>query len=72
MVEQLHKSTSQFTLLISNAVLGAFLFGYSTSYMNPAIHTADVQFDIKGKDEGGNETTKSLINGLINGNKKQQ
>ncbi|CAD8076477.1 unnamed protein product [Paramecium primaurelia] len=58
MSEQLHKSTSQFTLLISNAVLGAFFFGYSVSYMNPAIKTADTQFDITNN--------KDLINGLIN------
>ncbi|CAK91340.1 unnamed protein product (macronuclear) [Paramecium tetraurelia] len=58
MSEQQHKSTSQFALLISNAVLGAFFFGYSVSYMNPAIKTADTQFGITND--------KDLINGLIN------
>ncbi|CAD8110180.1 unnamed protein product [Paramecium sonneborni] len=67
MSEQKHKSTSQFALLISNAVLGAFFFGYSVSYMNPAIKTADTQFDISGHpDPGEKDHYQTLLNGLIN------
>ncbi|CAD8105293.1 unnamed protein product [Paramecium sonneborni] len=67
MSEQKHKSTSQFTLLISNSVLGAFFFGYSISYMNPALKTADTQFDISEyPDQGDHDDYQTLINGLIN------
>lgn len=30
---------------MTNAVLGAFYFGYAVSYMNPAMNTAQHQFE---------------------------
>ncbi|KAM3133557.1 hypothetical protein pb186bvf_014399 [Paramecium bursaria] len=42
---QTHKSTSQIVFMMTNAVLGAFYFGYAVSYMNPAMNTAQHQFE---------------------------
>lgn len=43
-----HKSTFRITLLIANASIGAYLFGYSMSYMNPALKTVSHLYGIEG------------------------
>ena len=57
-----HKSTLHVMLLVCNASLGNFFFGYSLTYLNSIFPKIDERYNIKEMDY---EYTHGLLSGKI-------